>query len=696
MRPPRVEPLSWMPERDDGPAGTIESDRRPPAARLAAQAREVFLEGNGLPQRWGGRRQFTVLETGFGLGLNFLATWAAWAADPQRPARLCFVGVERRPLGRDDLSRAWRANGLVEAPAPSPGLPAPARTGGPFASDDAARRAALLAAWPVLTPDLHRLAFAGGVELWLALGDPRDWLPRLELQAHAMFLDGCATGPGPAAWERRLARGLARLAAPDATFATRGNDSAVCTSLESAGFVTRMVTSTPSGWAMTVGERHPAAAAHRQARATRVAAEPPRRHACVIGAGLAGCAAAVGLVRHGWTVEMLDAAPTLAAGASGNPAGIFHGTVLPEDNPHARWNRVASLAAAREYARLVASAGVPGSVDGLLRLERALPVGAMRERLDRLGLPPAHVQALDAGDAEAWVGLAGIGAGWSMKQAGWVAPAAVCAAWHREAAGDWTFRGAARATRLERHGQAWRVLDGAGRSLADAPVVVVAAAARSTDLLAPHCDAASWPAGMVRGQVSWIDRRLARQAGPLRPVAGGGYAVSLPDGTLLFGATAQPGDLDPSDRLADARFNLVRLAALGLVDAATAEHDAACWHASGAMGQRVGWRWTPVDRLPLVGPVVARHAAESGIATARRGATRRDGLRGLPRVPGLFVIGGFGSRGLTWAPLAGALLAARIVGGPWPVERPLAERIDPGRFARAGARRGSANPGRVD
>src|SRR4051812_32428877 len=46
------------------------------------QARHVFLAGNGLPQRWAGRAHFVILETGFGLGHNFLATWAAWRDDP--------------------------------------------------------------------------------------------------------------------------------------------------------------------------------------------------------------------------------------------------------------------------------------------------------------------------------------------------------------------------------------------------------------------------------------------------------------------------------------------------------------------------------------------------------------------------------------------------------------------------------------
>ena len=43
------------------------------AADGPAQARHVFLAGNDLSARWQGRKRFVILETGFGLGLNFLA-----------------------------------------------------------------------------------------------------------------------------------------------------------------------------------------------------------------------------------------------------------------------------------------------------------------------------------------------------------------------------------------------------------------------------------------------------------------------------------------------------------------------------------------------------------------------------------------------------------------------------------------------
>lgn len=91
-----------------------------PAGALG-QAEHVFLRGNGLPERWRGRDAFTVCETGFGLGLNFLALWRAWRDDPARSAALHVLAVEGHPFAPADLAAllarhapgrwpAWRAS----------------------------------------------------------------------------------------------------------------------------------------------------------------------------------------------------------------------------------------------------------------------------------------------------------------------------------------------------------------------------------------------------------------------------------------------------------------------------------------------------------------------------------------------------------------------------------------------------------
>jgi tRNA U34 5-methylaminomethyl-2-thiouridine-forming methyltransferase MnmC len=179
------------------------------------QARHVFLGGNDLPARWAGARAFTILETGFGLGLNFLATRQAWRDDPARPQRLHFVSVEKHPFAREGLAELHRRYGEL-----------------------ASLSAELQAAWPLPLPGLHRLHFEGGrVTLTLALGDVADVLPKLALAADAFFLDGFAPDRNAEMWASQVIRALARLARPGATLATYTTARAVRDAVAAAGFV---------------------------------------------------------------------------------------------------------------------------------------------------------------------------------------------------------------------------------------------------------------------------------------------------------------------------------------------------------------------------------------------------------------------------------------------------------------------------
>ncbi|MBS0610028.1 MAG: FAD-dependent cmnm(5)s(2)U34 oxidoreductase, partial [Proteobacteria bacterium] len=97
------ESLSWLP---DGTPFSPRFGDRYHGEQGMAQARDVFLHGCGLPQAWAGAQQWRILETGFGFGLNFLTTWAAWRAAPQRPRLLHFVSLEAWPVSAGDLLRA--------------------------------------------------------------------------------------------------------------------------------------------------------------------------------------------------------------------------------------------------------------------------------------------------------------------------------------------------------------------------------------------------------------------------------------------------------------------------------------------------------------------------------------------------------------------------------------------------------------
>lgn len=195
-----------------------------------AQAQHVFLAGNGLPARWAGRSRFTVLETGFGLGNNFLATWAAWRDDPARCEELWFVSIEKHPLLRRDLERAHNAS-------PQPEL-----------------AMQLTAAWPELIPGTHELRFEQErVRLLLAFGDAAAMLAQLAVRADAIYLDGFSPARNPDMWSPHLLRHLPGLANEGCTVSTWSVAREMRDALASGGFEVRKAPGFAEKRHMTVG-----------------------------------------------------------------------------------------------------------------------------------------------------------------------------------------------------------------------------------------------------------------------------------------------------------------------------------------------------------------------------------------------------------------------------------------------------------
>jgi tRNA 5-methylaminomethyl-2-thiouridine biosynthesis bifunctional protein len=594
------------------------------------QAHAVFLAGNGLPERWRGRARFAILETGFGLGNNFFATWAAWRDDPQRCERLHFVSLEKHPPTREDLLHASAHS--------------------PFA----ALAQQLVAAWPPLTPNLHRLSFElGRVQLLLGLGDAATLARELVARVDAFYLDGFAPARNEAMWSPQLFKSLGRLAAPEATAATWSAARLVRDGLSAAGFEVRAAPGPAAKREITLARYtprfSPAAPPGRVLRATAPS------HAIVIGAGLAGAATARALALQGVPCTVLDAQPQPASQASGNPAGLFHGTVGADDTVHTRWHRAAGFAAC-DWVR----AAQAGASDGLLRLNRTHDLAAMQALVAEQRLPPDYVQALDAAQASQRAGLPLERPAWLFTQGGWADPRALVQ--HALATPGVRWQGDVHAQAIEQGTDGgWRVLDGTARVIAQAPVLVLANADDALRLAALPLD---W-IQRLRGQVTLLAAHDAAcmPQWPRFPIASGGYVLALPHGAgLLIGATSQPGDDDAQVREADQASNLERARQLLGVDVA---------RAGALLRGRVGWRIATQDRLPLLGLAPDLDAPLP---------MRRDSPRLLARRTGLYLHTALGSRGITTAALGGELIAAQLCGAPWPLEADLADAIDPARF----------------
>jgi tRNA 5-methylaminomethyl-2-thiouridine biosynthesis bifunctional protein len=611
------------------------------------QARHVFLGGNDLPARWAGARVYTILETGFGLGLNFLATWQAWRADPARPERLHFVSVEKHPCAREGLA-ALHVN----------------------YADVASLSAELRAEWPLLLPGLHRLHFESGrVTLTLAFGDVADVLPQLRLAADAFYLDGFAPDRNPEMWTPAVIKALARLARPAATLATYTTARAVRDALVAAGFAPELRPGFGRKRNMLVAKFAPRGLSRRAPAAAPVWSE---RRAIVIGAGLAGAATAERLAARGWRVALIERQPAPAMEASGMAAGVFHAHVSRDDSLLSRLTRAGSLYALGRW-RALEAAGHRLSWEccGVLQMAKdAREEARMAATVHALGFPPGYVDYLPRATARERTGRDVRAGGWWFPEGGWVRPAELVAAQLAAAheRGGLMLHAGSAVHALDRREERWQALAADGAVIATAPVVVLANAHDEARLVPLRA-----PLKRVRGQLTCLP---AGSIGALRAVlAGSGHLVPAADGAAVVGATYDFEEEDPAPREEGHIGNLTRLEQL--------LPGTAAGFAPAQLTGSVGFRCVAADRLPLIGALPDTGATRAGPA-----ALSDANARSLPRLPGLYGAFGYASRGLTWAALGGELVASALEGEPLPLEGDLADAIDPARFMLRRARRG--------
>jgi tRNA 5-methylaminomethyl-2-thiouridine biosynthesis bifunctional protein len=611
-----LQPAAFSLDEAGHPYSAAYDDVYHSRADALGQAEQVFLRGNDLPRRWQGRGRFTVCETGFGLGLNFLALWRAWRADPRRAARLHVVSIEGHPLERAALRAAWDGH-----------LPRALR-----ASADA-----LIAQWPPLLPGLHRLEFEGGaVTLTLAFGEAAAVAPRLSARVDAYFFDGFAPRRNPAMWSPEVLGALARLAAPDATLATWCSVGQVRRALAAAGFEVRR----EQGYGklhMTVGRRA------LQAEPSSGLPDDDGTPVLVIGAGLAGAGVAQALALRGRAVTVL--APEDDAGAHrGHLAAALTPVIARDDNPRARLSRAGSLRALRRWA------GLDEAVRrcGTLQLERdAGRATALAQALSELAFPTEWARAVDAGEAGQLAGLPVARGGVYFRDGLLVRPDKLVAAL-LSAPGIARRTGAAASIRQA--GSLWQVCDAQGAVLIEAGHVVLACAAQAPALLRAGGLLDPLPRlgqmHTLAGEVT-LAPASALRGGPRCIVGGEGYLLPEVEGWCVAGSTYVHGAGQSEVGAAGQRVNLDKAAGLLGDEAGQALRGLP----AGDLPGWAGWRAVLPGRLPAIGP--------------------------LAHAPGVWLATGYASRGLSWSALGGDLIAAWLCGEPLPLETDLIGQILP-------------------
>ena len=629
-----AEPVDWL--ADGTPASPRFGDRyRSSAGHGLDQARGVFLQGCGLPAAWAGQARWRILETGFGLGLNFLVAWAAWRADAQRPQRLHFVSCEAWPVSAEDLLRAAPPDAQLQALA-----------------------ATLAARFHGLVPGVHRLAFEGGrVLLTLLVGDAQTMLKAQRPQADSVFLDGFAPRLNPDVWSPHTLKAVARCCRRGTRLATWSTARSVRDALTQCGFAVQKVAGVPP----KRENLHAVYDPPWEPRATRPAlpaVRPPAGRRCaVVGAGLAGAAVAWQLAQRGWQVAVIDGTTHPAAGASGVPAAIFAPHHSPDDSVISRLSRAGVRATLQALHQLASDLqGTAWDMHGVL--EHAVEPGARLAGDSGAWQPWTHpASAAERAQARLDTDAPAL---WHAS-AGWLRPAALVA--RLLAQPGVTVRAGLAVAKIEAADARWRLTDARGAPIAEAECVVVCAGPASARLIGRRL-----PLQPVRGMASWGLHTPHTAAAPWPEVPVNGHGNLIPRVPLAGGEAWVCGStferdqaclpLSEGEITAAHRANFTKLQLL-LPALAVALQPVFAAPVAPRLQAWSGVRCTTPDHLPLVGPL--------------DGAVQ----------PGLWLCTGLGARGATLALLCAELLAARLHDEPLPLDAALGRAISTERLARA-------------
>ncbi|MCC9622691.1 bifunctional tRNA (5-methylaminomethyl-2-thiouridine)(34)-methyltransferase MnmD/FAD-dependent 5-carboxymethylaminomethyl-2-thiouridine(34) oxidoreductase MnmC [Thalassospira sp. MA62] len=624
-----------------------------------AETRYVFLEGNHLPDAWQGRENFTIGETGFGTGLNFLAAWQAWDQDRLKSRRLHFVSVEKYPLSRADLMRAHQSWPELS----------------PYA-------AALADVWPTETmlPGIQRFELAdGAVTLTILVGDAITCWAGYDGAIDCWFLDGFAPSRNPDMWAPALFRALANASSKNgATLATFTAARIARDGLEGAGF--------------EIAKRKGFGHKRDMITATLPAQQPgdqsfvmddapwfllptnlvSPKHIAIIGGGMAGAACARALQTRGCTVTLFEKNDQLAAAASGNPIGMLEPYLTADHAIMGRFYEAGFRYSHRMIKQLADTGKIEADFCGVLDL---ITNDRQQERqnglMARLPDAPDLVRALSREQASATFGMDLPAGGLFYPSAGWVNPPSLV----HELVNNIDCRTGTPIAAIRNNNTQRSLITASGDEIGPFDAIVIAGAMETaqlgiTDWLSEHLRS-------VRGQISYLP--ATRTQNKISCVLShDGYLTPARDGIHVCGATFGRDDDQTDLRTADHDFNITQLSKIlpTLTDGLSVEN----------LSGRASIRTTTGDHLPVVGPAPDFDAYVSAYGDIDKGKKHARYER-APYHAGVYICTGFGARGLIGAPLAAEIIASEICAMPLPLEKDLMDALHPARFIVRGLKR---------
>lgn len=591
------------------------------------ETRYVFLQQNGLPERWSmhPHASFIIAETGFGTGLNFLATWQQFNHFRETKTvgnvpRLHFISFEKYPLSRADLRKALDS------------WPELAK----FSQE-------LIKIYPQAVPGCHRLVFENGqitLDLWF--GDVNEVLPQVYVPVDglvdAWFLDGFAPSKNPDMWSEALFQQMYRLCRGQATLAT----------FTAAGFVRRGLAE--AGFEMRKAAGYGKKREMLQGFCPKTTSDSPTANfkpssITIVGGGIAAASLAYLFARRSIPVTLFCKDDAIAESASGNPQGAIYPLLHSPNDTLSQFFASAFDFCTQTIDPILNQCDIPHAWQGVEIRSTDEKSARKNQELLAAGFPETLVYEKD-------------GAVY-FPDGGWVSPEQLTKALISEAQSqtDVTIHLNTEIVTLQPTDSGWQLTD-QNQLVWQAERVILANGAEIG-----HFDqTAGLPVTPVRGQITYIEPAEA-VASNHHVICGDGYVVPAYQDQQVIGATYARQNLSRELNDADHVENIAKMKTTLGVE--TIEPK--------ILGGRAALRGVTRDHLPLVGGMRSQDELEN--------AANQFDPQGWQPAPhaNLFVAAGFGSRGLCSATFAAEILISQLLSEPLPCSLAVLNDLDPQR-----------------
>ncbi len=645
------------------------------------QSTTVFIEANKIVDRLKNNDSlFTIAETGFGTGLNFLLTLEAYKlannnallennsqdnsektttseAKSLQTQKLHFITVEKYPLNKQDLAKSLLLfPHLSEFYQP------------------------LLEQYPenietIKNDSLSFSFFDNCVNLTLYIGDATDVYSNIkspkEGLVDAWYLDGFSPRKNPEMWSIELFTQIARLAKEQSTLSTFTIAGFVRRQLIDVGF--RLQKIETSGLKKEVLK-----AVYQQTKLVGKGYQArPRitkpQHVAIIGGGIASACAAYFLTTQGVKVTLYCKDNTVAQGASSNAIGALFPLLHQQRDDISEFYETAYWHALDLYHSLLEQGfNFSHQWCGLLEVSYKLALEKRQALFDEIqAWPKKLIHSINAKQAQEVSNLPLKQGGLFMPKAGWIAPQELVHALLAAARTTNRLRvenSIAIESITQNSDLTWQLntVKKAIKKQIKEDVVIVCGGADSIHINTIN----DLPLTSVRGQITSM--KSDDDIGKLSTViCHKGYLTPAHKNIHCIGATFNKNSFDITANPEGDEYNL------GMLDQCLPELTN--WTKTDVASAKARLRCMTPDHLPLVGamPDIEEHVTT--YAHLRKDKNWKF-YQTAPTINNLYVLTGLGARGLCSAPLAAEILAADICGTPYPVNSKMLFNLSPNRF----------------